>query len=259
MLADESLHALTLLKAVLTKYGAECADWDPVVIKKTLYDDFQAARVNVDKVLAGLSVLQHDKFWNDWQTFHFIAQAFNNTHPTGDTVQKLSVAQMMVAVDTADMIRQSLQSVSYVPVFSGEVAKFIAAQALDEGIWYLPEPLEFANCYSSKTVIHCNDCFNEEYLDDQEDVYCGVCTRKYDTTSLLEFAHNDKRLEKGFGKNTTIVVKNPILNVRTILDQLLEGGPDSVTVNEEDADFVCAARLYVALLYREKRLQEAKR
>ena len=253
---NENLHTITIVKALLAKYGPECVDWEPVVVQKSMYDDFKAAKLNVYKALAGLAVLQNDRFWSDWQTFQFLAQAFNNLMPSAHTIQELSVAQMMVAVDTANQLRESMKSISYVPEYSEEVAKFIASQALNQGVWFLPSPLDFASNYASKTIIQCQDCGNEEFLDDEEDDICPVCSGKYDLTNLGSVTHSEERLKRGFGKNTRIVTKYPTLKVQKALQKLLTGAP--VSLSEEDQDDVCAARLYTSVKYFLKRREEAK-
>lgn len=253
---DESLHTITIVKALLKKYGPECVDWEPVVIQKSMYDDFKAAKINVYKALAGLSLLQNDRFWNDWQTFQFLAQALNNINPSAHTIYELSVANMMVAVDTANRLRESLGGISYVPVYSEEVSKFIAAQALNQGIWFLPEPLDFASNYASKTMLVCQDCGNEEYLDDEENV-CPVCTAKYDGTSLSSFSPSEERIKKGFGTNVKIVTKHTTVEAQKILQKLFTSNGD-LNLDEDNPDHVCAARLYTAVKYFLKRRQEAK-
>ena len=251
---DESLHTIPLVKFMIQHYGIECLEWEPAVILKTLNTDFQAAKVNVYKILSGISLLENDRFWNDWQTFQFIAQALNNNHPSASTVQELSVGQMMVAVDTANKLRESVGSLSYVPVYSEEVSKFIAAQALEQGVWFLPEPLDFASNYASKTTYTCLDCGNKEYLDDDEDV-CPVCTEKYDTTSLSSFTPNEDRVKKGFGTNIQIQTEHPTAGVQKTLQKLFTGFN---LLDENDPEHVCAAKLMVAINYMFSRRKEAK-
>lgn len=253
---DESLHTIQIVKTLLHKYTYECLDWEPVVIQKTLHDDFQAAKINVYKALAGVALLQSDKFWSDWQTFHFLAQALNNLHPSSSTIQELSVSQLMVAVDTANLLRKELGSLSYTPVFSEEVSKFVASQAMNQGVWFLPAPLDFASPYASHTVIKCLDCGNEEYLLDEEDSICGVCTGKYDLSSLASASHNEDRVKMGFGTNTKVITKHSTLGVEKVLQTLLSKGVNQ-DLNENNPDHVCAAKLYTAIRYFMQRRKEA--
>lgn len=254
---DESLSPVAIVKLLIEKYGAECADWEPEVIQKSMASDFQAAKINIYKGLAGLAIIQQDRFWNDWHTFHFLSQALNNIVPSAGLVQEISIGQMMVAVDTATALRKELGGLSYVPVFSEEIAKFVAAQALNQGVWYLPEPLDFASKYASKTVMHCNDCKNEEYFDEEEEPICPVCTAKYDTTSLSSFTPNKDRLEKGFGKDVKIITKYSTAGVQKYLTKMLASSMPSF--DDTSQDQVCAAKLYSAILYyHEKKVSNAQ-
>lgn len=253
---DESLHTIPLVKFVISKYGLDCLDWEPAVMQKTLHEDFQAAKINVLKVLAGISLLENDRFWNDWQTFQFLCQPLNNNHPSASTIQELSVGQMMVAVETANKLRESVGKLSYVPVYSEEVCKFVAAQALNQGIWFLPEPLEFASNYASKTMLYCADCGNKEYLDDEQDDVCPICTGKYDATSLSSFTPNADRLKKGFGKNVKIITEHNTLGVQRTLQKLLT--TKTPFLQEDNPDHVCAAKLLVGINYFLQRKKESK-
>ena len=252
---NEKLHTIAIVRNLLNKYGPDCLDWEPAVIQKTMYEDFQAAKLNVYKALAGIALLQNDKFWSDWQTFHFLAQPLNNLMPSVATIQEFSIAQLMVAVDTANMLREELGPLSYTPVYSEEVTKFIASQALNQGVWFLPEPLEFVSPYTSKTMLICKDCGNEEYIMDEEEPICPVCTGKYDATSLSSFSHNQDRVKNGFGTNTTVVTKHSTVKVQAILQSLLSKA-DPGLLDEANQDHVCAAKLYTAIVYMLKRREE---
>ena len=250
---DESIHTITLVRTLLKDLGPECIDWEPVVIQKTMYDRYQAAKLNVYKALGGLAVLQQDRFWHDWQTFHFLAQVFNNNTPSASIIQELSVAQLMVAVDTAIKLREELQSLSYIPVFSEEVSKFVASQALNQGVWYLPEPLAFASGYACKKVLVCKDCKNESFVEEEEDS-CPICTNKYDTTSLLEFSSDTRILNAGFGTNVHIQQKYPTTKVQEVFTKLLTG--KNIALKETNQDHVCAAKVFMAVKYMHKRREE---
>ena len=247
MFKDESTHTFKLVQKVLQTFGGECVDWEPEVIMKSLVDTFKGvAKLNVSKILAGIAVLQNDRFWHDWHTFHFLCQPFNNLTATSGELQELSVGQMMVAVDTAIKLRESLSSLSYQPVFSEEVAKFIASRALDEGVWFLPEPLNFASKYASKRTLICKDCNNEELIGPEDEMLCPVCTGKFTTDSLSTFEHEEENVKKGWGRNVSIVEKHPTRNVQKILTSLMY---KNVTLSENNPDHVCAAKLAVAIQY----------
>ena len=254
---DESLHPIVIIKTLLTKYGPDILEWEPAVVQKTMNEDLQAAKINVYKALACISLLENDAFWTDWQSFHFLAQALNNLHPSASTVQELSIGQLMVAVDIANTLRKEAHNLSYVPPFSEEVSKFIASQALNLGVWFLPRPLHFASPYASKTMLICKDCKNEEYFADENEEICPVCTAKYDTTSLATFSPNKDRLNAGFGKNVTVSTKHATIGVQKTLQSLLNTA-GNIKLDPDNQDHICAAKIYTGIKYMMKRQKENK-
>ena len=138
LFTGEQTHPIRLLRELSLKYGYEWMEWAPSVLRTTIeedYDGVSIARVNLSKALAAGAVAARDEFWQDWETFHFLCQALNNNIPSHEELQEHTVGQMMVAVDIATRIRKSLGDLSHVPEFSEQVARYIAAQALNQGVW----------------------------------------------------------------------------------------------------------------------------
>lgn len=246
LLTDESVHPITLLHELTKKYGADWMEWAPSVLRKTLEKDFKIspARVNLIKAMGAGAVATRDEFWESWETFHFLCQALNGLIPSHEELQTHSVGEMMVAVDIALQIRRELGSLSHVPTFSEEVAKYIAAHALNQGVWYLPEPLSFASRFASKRWYRCKDCGNEA-----EDLFgdglCDVCVQRFDTESLRNWVPNPKLVEKGEGRNIVYYEKNPSEKVKKRLDEAIH---KDVTLQETPVD-ICVDRLLRALQY----------
>ncbi len=185
-----------------------------------------------------------ENFWDDWEHFHFLVQALNNNIPDSQTHKELTVGQMMVAVDIAMNIRFELGNLSYIPSFSEEVARYVAAQALNEGVWYLPEMLSFANKYSAGRRYHCKDCGNDsEILFD--DGLCDHCVDRFDTTRLGAWEPDPEMVRRGWGRNVELYEKNPTDKVKSRLEKALAS---DVTLQENQTD-VCVAKLVVALQY----------
>ena len=245
---SEQAHPIALFRDILKRYGPQCLDWELPVFKKTLENDLKSsvASINLHKIMAAISVADTDRFWNDWEVFHFISQCLNNNVPVASHIQDFSVGELMVAVDIANTIRKELGKASYIPEFSEEIAKFIAAQSLEAGVWFLPAPLEFAQAYAAKRTCICKDCGNHQDYIVKDDKICYVCSEKYDTESLKNFKANRSKLLKGKGTNTTIVEKNPIKGVASILDKYLMG---RITEFDVTPDSICAAKLVVGLEY----------
>jgi len=255
MFKDEQTHPLILLRSYLSMFGLDALEWEPQVVKSAIEEETgtSIARVNLMKLLAAITVANHDMFWRDWQTFHFICQALNNLIPSAGAMHDHSVGQMMVAVDIANEIRRDLGPASKVPEFTERVARYIAAQAQEAGIWYLPEPLEFANRYAAGFMQECLRCGNEE--ETQEDGLCSYCTERYDVDSLQKM-EPDPRLAERFDASKVKPFKlYPYADVsRRLTEALTKKG----TVLGETQDDVCAAKLLTGLEYMSYRRAQLK-
>jgi len=252
LLTDEQAHPVALLRLLLKKYGRELLTdpWNLTVLKRTVQGDFgvELPEVNLHKMLGGLAIATRDEFWEDWEHFHFLVQVLSNNIPDPATHHHLPVGQMMVAVDIATTIRKELKTLSHVPQFNEEVARYVAAQSLEGGVWYLPPPLDFAGRFTAGKSYKCRDCGNKaEVLFD--DGLCDVCTDRFDVSSMAGWVPNMKLVGAGWGKNIQIFEKNPTEKVKTRFVAALRG---NITLQETQAD-VCASKLVVAVHFLELR------
>lgn len=243
---DEQAHPLVLLRKYLSMFGLEALEWEPEVIRRSIQDETgtTVAKINLMKLMAAISVANHDSFWRDWQSFHFLSQALNNNVPSAGELQNQSVGQLMVAVDIANAIRADLGAVSTTPEFSESVARYIAAQAQEAGVWYLPSPLDFANQYSAGFMQKCLRCENEE--EEQADGLCSYCTERYNTDSLQKMEPDPSLAKKWDASKVVKFVKYPYAEVSNRLTEILtkKAGPLKETQND-----ICVGKLVVALEY----------
>jgi len=243
--SSEETHPFVLFRALVQKYGAEWVNWAPAVLRQSLHKSGATpARINLSKALATAAIVQRDEFWTNWEVFHFLAQALNNNTPSSRDMQELTVGQMMTAVDIAEHLRKELKTLSYVPSFSDEVARFVAAQAKAQAVWYLPAPLDFAAHLAAGKSYRCGDCGSESEVV-FDDGLCDTCIERWSMDSLKDWAPNPALLQRGRGRNITIFEKNPTEKVKTRLAQALTS---KITLLEKPTD-VCVSRLLVAIQY----------
>lgn len=256
LLTDEQSHPLTLFRVLTENYRHEWMEWPPSVLRTTLLKDFgvSVSRVNLNKALAVAAIATRNEFWTSWETFHFLCQALNNNIPDPGLLQEHTVGQMMAAVDIASQLRKELKDLAgETPEFSEEVARYVAAQALHQGVWYLPPPLDFSARYAAKKWYRCKDCGQEgEVLFD--DGICDVCVERFDTSSLGGWEPNPHLWKRGLGKNIEIFEKNPTDKVKDRLEKALH----SNVILKESSEDVCAARLLIALQYMSFRQNQFK-
>ena len=258
LLTDEQAHPIALLRLLMRKYGRSLLEepWSLRVLKKTVNEDFRVVlpEINIHKMLGALAVATRGEFWEDWEHFHFLAQVLSNNIPDPGTHHELSIGQMMVAVDIATSIRKELKTLSHVPEFSEELARYVAGQALQGGVWYLPTPLDFAAQYAAGKSYRCRDCGNKsEVLFD--DGLCDVCTDRFDTGSLAGWEPDLRLVGAGWGKNIEIFEKNPTEKVRKRFTAALQG---NITLQETQAD-VCTSKLLLAAQFLSRRREQLAR
>ncbi len=257
LLVDEQAHPLALLRLLVGKYGKEflSAPWSMSVVRKSVEADFEVElpEINLHKILAAVAVATQDSFWEHWEHFHFLVQVLSNNVPDPATHHELSVAQMMVAVDIASTIRAELATLSHQPAFSEELGRYVAAQALQAGVWYLPPPLAFAEHHAAGKSYKCRDCGNvSEIVFD--DGFCDICTDRFNLSSMAGWTPDLKLVGKGWGKNIEIFEKNPTRGVRERFAAALQ---KRITL-QENRDDICAAKLLVAVHFVEKRRNQLK-
>ena len=245
----EGVHPLVLLREYLRLFGPGALEWEPFVIKRSIDGTVKEniSRVNLTKLMAAITVANHDNFWTYWETFHTVSQALAGKIPSVSHIDNQSISDLMLSVDAALRIRKDLGSASDIPEFSEEVRRYMAAQLHESGIWYAPEPLEFLNPLISGETQVCGLCKNEETP--KEDGMCSYCTDRYNMDSLLKFEPDDD-LKKVFdGSKVTIVSKFPTKGVQDALRRAQKSGGE---VLQEDADDICAAKILEGLRDLEK-------
>ncbi len=247
LLADATASPLALSRALTAHFGIDWFAWTYDALQMTLERELNVAvpATTMSKVMASLAVCTTDAFWLQWEHFHFLVQALNGDVPDFKNHRELSVAQMMRAVTLAEQFRADLGKLSYTPQFSDEVARYVAAQALAEAVWYLPPPLDFAARYASGLRYHCNDCgYESEVMFD--DGLCDRCVNRFDTSRLGAWVPDPARLAKGWGSNIRYLEKNPTAPVARRLAEV-QASPGR-TLQENQVD-VCVGKLLGALLY----------
>lgn len=247
LLTDDTTQPVVLFFYCTKKYGHEWMRWAPEVLKRTLELDHPGvvmSKKNLNKVLAAGVVASTDSFFENWEPFHFLTQALVLGAATAENMQEHSIGEMMGAADDAIYLRDHIAKLVPRPAFSDTVARYVAAQALNQNVWYLPAPLDFANDYAGMKRYRCRDCGHEgEPL--FGDALCDVCTERFDTDALREFKPNPSIVQKGQGRNTQVFYKNPQDGIKVRLS-ILQKDPKAFAGAQDD---VCAAKLIEAIDY----------
>ena len=249
-------HPLSVVRAVLALTGDPMwLSWAPRPLRVTLESLAGAplpdATWNI--VMATQTVISRDDFWRRWEHFHAICESLNGRPPAMDHLQHPTVGEMMVAVDGAMLARMEMHI--GVPTYSEEVARYVAAQALHQDVWVLPEPLHFAAPYATKRYYHCNDCGYEAEAF-HHDGLCDVCTDRLEGHHLANWDPNAALVEKGRGRNIVWHEKNPGSAVWLEMEKL--ANQPKYELPETRAG-IGAARVLLALNFLQLRREQAGR
>ena len=178
-------HPITLFFVLLKRFGTDFLTWDPAALRAEIVESFQAtgiAATNWQKIEAVRTVLLVTSPWTEWEVFEKVIQALNNNQVDPGIVQKCSLSRLMAGVDMMNQLDSNPSIPDNLnpdtPPWSDEVQAYVAACAVEEGVMYLPPPLDFAQVTLSQPTYKCRDCGNED-TDDLADGLCDVCVGRF--------------------------------------------------------------------------------
>ena len=162
------VHPLLLDVVLLKSFGVDWLAWEAETLWAEIQRVFNQPPLpmhNKNKIQAVRTAHLVEGPWEDWETFTVMSQALNNNIPNFQVLHKPTPAQIVNTVSILNRIEQRQ--------FSDEIQKFIAACFLDEGIYFLPKPVDFAQDEAAMLRYRCSKCGNMDRDDSNEE--CDVC------------------------------------------------------------------------------------
>jgi len=132
-------HPIVFDLALLAEYDTSWFEWEPATLWREIKEDFHVPSISghaCAKIQAIKTLHINEWFWDKWEVFCWVTQALNNNIPDFQVIQKPSIAQIINAVDIATMVRSGEE-------FNQEVQSWTAACIVDEGVYYVPPPVEY--------------------------------------------------------------------------------------------------------------------
>jgi hypothetical protein len=234
-------HPVALTMALMEKFGVDWFDWEPETLKQEILTTFRATSVsehNWQKIQAVRTLTQTVGFWNEWHIFEKIIQALNNNIPRFDITQICTMAQLMAGVDIAEQIRQEQ--------YDEEIHRYIAACALDEGVVYLPPPLDFAQRILTQPMYRCKDCGQVDT--DDLDGRCDFCTGRFQDEHPLNFKPMEMVADK-VGTNLEKYLLRDPAPVEKRFNQIKLKDRSELDLDDDSPEDVQATKLMVAYDY----------
>lgn len=239
-------HPVALTLVLMEKFSTDWLDWEPDTLKREILSTFRATSVsehNWQKIQAVRVLTSTMGFWSEWHIFEKIIQALNNNVPRFDIVQRCTVSQLMAGVDIANTIRRE--------TYGDEAQRYVAACALDEGVVFLPTPLDFAQRILSEPTYLCRVCGNLD-TDDNNDGRCDFCTARFADEHPLNMKPSP-HVPTNAGTNVERFLKYDPKPIEQRFLELKEKGPEAVKLDEYKTEDVQASKLMVAYEYMQKR------
>lgn len=160
-------HPIALALALSSLYGKDWIMWEPETLWTML--DKAGAQPSAHtraKIQAVRTMLGGTWFFDRWEVFQLCCQAINNNLPDFQICRPASLPQLFHAVWAAEQICPQND-------YGDEVRRWIAACALNEGVVFLPPPLDFAQKEASRIEYRCRKCGNID--PDENTPHCDWC------------------------------------------------------------------------------------
>jgi len=241
-------HPIALTMVLMEKFETEWFEWEAETLKQEILSTFNATSVsehNWQKIQAVRTLVQTVGFWSEWHIFEKIIQALNNNIPRFDIGQRCTLSQLMAGVDIANQVREE--------EYGDEIQRYVAACALDQGVIYLPAPIDFAGEVLSRPMLRCKTCGGIET--DDIDGRCSFCSGRFTDGRPLNFKPNP-RLPKDSGTDVEKYLERDPESVKKKFNEIKLKDRSELDLSDESREDVQSAKLMVAYDYMDLRRQQ---
>lgn len=106
-LRDPNAPAIALLAVAVGKYGPECFEWDPALLRKEIHEDFDVdlTDLQADKLQAAITIITTDFFESNWQIFNCCILLLNNEHADLQTFDSVEAEHIAAAMPEIEYLR----------------------------------------------------------------------------------------------------------------------------------------------------------
>lgn len=145
MWENPEADATVLNAMVLSKYGEDALDWDPLTIQMEIQDDFgvSPSSEGMDKICAMQIVMATGDFFNRVDAFRNIVNTIANGQPFFQTFTPLQAEEIAIALATVGMNRDMLP-------FSSSVQELVRLSLKGDGYSEEEFPPIFSSVFDTK-------------------------------------------------------------------------------------------------------------
>ena len=209
LLLDDDAYVTALLTLLIEQYGTESFSWSPQTIREQLEEDFaiqELAKSTLDKIMAGISLLTTDHFYQNPSRFIQLANIIAGDDFDPTTFDPADSAEIAWAITEAYLLDPWEQGEDR---FNPEIKAYIGEVLNDEGFVKTPKLLMIALRDNLEEFIQM------EYADDPE-MFQAI----YETN-----ATKTEEIDQMIAENLSLMVQQ----IQSL--PLKEGSADSILEN----------------------------
>lgn len=177
-LRDDESYGTTLLVLALDEWGTECLEWAPETWRQELQDTFdvQVPLLNFDKLMAAVSIVTTDAFFQNLPTFVDLANALCGSGLNPDAFDPADTAECAWACTEALILHPPDDGEE---PFSDDIRRYLGFILKDEGYVSPPDILKLALDGDFKAQV------GDSFSDDPE-LFAGIYQAQQAKTEEIE-------------------------------------------------------------------------
>jgi hypothetical protein len=162
ILFDEQTYTTVVMTILISKYGTEFLEWDPVTVGLSIKDDFGKVppRYLMDKIQAGSALLTSDLYFKSLETFSALNDVLNLSLFDASTFVPASLDDCLWGCTEAKLMLGE----DYTNDYSHDIAGYVGLLLAEEGIYTAPSVLAFAEYPNEESLTDQNDVFQDEVM-----------------------------------------------------------------------------------------------
>jgi len=167
MFTNPNAHPLALDVILLDAFKPEWLTWEPSTIWSEIKSEFgvEVSAQNRNRINAIKTMHLVNTPWTQWEVFTLTISGLNGEIPDFKVLDMPTLAQLIAGVQVMNQAKEHF--------FAEEVARYAAACSLEQGVFYTPPPIHFAQPYAARAEYRCTRCGNIDTDDDNQE--CDTC------------------------------------------------------------------------------------
>lgn len=138
---DDRAPAIALLLVTLKKFGTECLDLEPQLLRQEIEKTYniKLSQINHDKLHAAIIILSTDAFEKDWRVFETCCHILCNKLVEHDELNELETEEIIAASAEASLIKQSVLESEETINYDDEVRAYAGLVFYNHGFHCAPK------------------------------------------------------------------------------------------------------------------------